>query len=85
MVELRSGVLEKGRGTWSNLVAEARISGKLWTFFDQRRSRTVNCWTVSSMEGGMWKNLIFWRQTPSGYMTLEDASRELAKVWPPRR
>ena len=26
----------------------------------------------------------FWRQTPSGYMTLEDASRELAKVWPPR-
>jgi hypothetical protein len=32
MVELRSGVVEKARGTWSNLVVEARISGKLWTF-----------------------------------------------------
>jgi hypothetical protein len=85
MVELRSGVVEKGRGTWSNLVAEARASlASSGLFFDQRRSRTVNCWTVSSMEGGMWKKLIFWRQTPSGYMTLEDASRELAKVWPPR-
>jgi hypothetical protein len=35
-------------------------------------------------EEEMWKKLIFWRRVPSGYMTLDDALRELAKVWPPR-
>jgi hypothetical protein len=35
--------------------------------------------------GGMWKQLMFWRRTPAVYMSLEEASRELAKVCPPLR
>jgi hypothetical protein len=31
----------------------------------------------------MWETLMFWRRTPRNYLLLEDASRELAKVWAP--